>query len=181
MKTLLIIVIISIVVIIAFLAYFDVFKKIEVKRLPAGGEIFVYEEVTGDYKQTPKVMDRIYYDLLNNFHIETFKGCGIYYDNPRTTSREKLRSHIGCIVETADSALLASLRDKYKIEVLPKADYLVTEFPYKGALSVMVGIFKVYPAVERFSQKNGYTDETRITEIYDIPAKRIEYRKDILQ
>ncbi len=45
----------------------------------------------------------LYYDLKDNYSIETTKGFGLYYDNPQDVDKDKLRSIVGCIVESKSS------------------------------------------------------------------------------
>ena len=165
-------------ILMAIYAYYGGFKTITFKEEEQGGETIVYEEMIGDYRQTPKVQDKIYYSLLNNDKIETTKGFGIYYDNPKEVEKIKLRSEIGCIVEGLDSETVAKLAQKYKIKTLSKTRCIVTEFPFKGMLSVFVGIMKVYPAFEKYCKQNGLSDSPMM-EIYDVPNKNIVYRKGL--
>jgi hypothetical protein len=39
---------------------------------------------------------------------------------------------------------------------------------------------KVYPAIEKFVEENGYKKEGAVMEIYDVPNKKIVYRKEII-
>jgi preprotein translocase subunit SecF len=177
MKIVLIILFILVILFFAICSYYGGFKKISFRIESQGGETVVYENVTGDYSQSPKVSDRVYYMLLNDEKVETTKGFGIYYDNPKKVAKDKLRSEIGCIVENLDSATLTRLADKYQVKTLPKSDFVVTEFPLKGKLSALFGILKVYPALEKFNKEYGYI-ESPITEIWDIPNKKTIYRKE---
>ena len=94
MNIVLIIIAVLAVLLIAVYAYYGGFGKISFRIENQGGETIVYENVTGDYSQTPKVSDKIYYALLNEEKIETTKGIGIYYDNPKKVDKDKLRSDI---------------------------------------------------------------------------------------
>lgn len=123
-------------------------------------------------------MDKIYYALRDSEQLETTKGFGIYYDNPQKVEKSQLRSEAGCILETSDSTLLAQLSEKYKVKTFPVKQYIVTEFPFKGKLSIMVSLFKVYPALNRYANKHNYTGG-EVMEIYDIPNKKISYRQAI--
>ena len=177
MNIVLIILAVLVVLLIAIYAYYGGFGKINFRIENQGGETVVYENVTGDYSQTPKVSDKIYYALLNEEKIATTKGIGIYYDNPKKVEKDKLRSDIGCIVENTDSATLTRLAEKYQIKTLPQSDFVVAEFPFKGKLSVLFGIMRVYPALDKFNKEHGYI-ESPITEIYDVPNKKIIYRQE---
>lgn len=178
----LIIVFISIIVLfLSVYAYFGGFKTIEFEEKNAGGEMFVYENVTGSYRQSPVVMDSIYYALLNDFGIEATKGASIYYDNPQLVEEENLRSEIGCLLDTpVDSILIAKLSDRFKVKALPEGRYVIGEFPNKGSLSVIVGILNVYPALDKFINERRYKVNGPITEIYDVPSKKIIYRQKMM-
>jgi DNA gyrase inhibitor GyrI len=180
MKTfqiIIIVVAVLIAIIIGFAAYWGAFKSIQFSVVEQGGETLVYEEMKGDYRQSGVVMDRVYYSLLNDYKIETFKGFGIYFDNPQNVETSKLRSELGCILEESDIHRLNELEGNFKIKTFSKGKYIVAEFPFKGKLSVMFGIMKVYPALNKFVKNNGYNQEGAIMEIYDTPGKKIIYRK----
>jgi len=182
MKTIKVILsVISAIIILAIIAYayYGGFKKVTFQTSEQGGEILVYEELTGDYNKSGVVMDRVYNSLLKDEKTETFKGFGIYYDNPKEIERSKLRSVVGCILEKTDSAKLKDLTHKYKIKSCPKGTYITTEFPFKGKMSVMIGIMKVYPAMSKYIKEKGLSEKGAVMEIYDTPNKKILYRKEI--
>lgn len=175
---LLILVIILIIILIAY-AYYGGFSKVNVFVDEQGGEVCVYESVVGDYSQTAKYTNKIYYDLLNNYKIETYKGFGTFFDNPQKVDKSKLRSDVGCILEPSDDARTGELQAKYKVKTFSRGSYVVAEFPLKGKMSFIFGVFKVYPAIIKFCKMQGYSEDTPVTEIYDVPNKKIIYRKDI--
>lgn len=177
MKTAIIIIGVVIVLLLVAYAWFGGFAKVRFAEQQAGGEVLVYESLTGEYRHSAAAMDRIYYALLEEDKTETYKGCGIYYDNPQKVEKSKLRCDAGCLLESPSQELLQKLEGRYQIKTLPEQSYLVTEFPYKGSLSVMMGIMKVYPAMNRYLAEKGLDSEGAVTEIYDIPAKKIIYRK----
>ncbi|MFP4060416.1 MAG: GyrI-like domain-containing protein [Bacteroidales bacterium] len=179
MKIALIIFLGILIIIFAFYTYYGGFKIININTAEKGGEFIVYEEVTGDYKLSGAAMDRVYYSLINDSGIETTKGFGIYYDNPRKVEKSKLRSEAGCIIEEKDLEKLSNLPENFKTRKLPVKKYIVTEFPYKGKMSVMFSIMKVYPALNKFSKEKGFNEEGAVIEIYDVPNKKILYRKEI--
>jgi hypothetical protein len=45
--------------------------KVNCRIEKQGGEKLVYKQMTGDYAKSAKLMDEIYYSLLNNYAIET--------------------------------------------------------------------------------------------------------------
>ncbi len=182
MKTFQIIIIVVaaiVAIVLGFAAYWGAFRSIQFSVVEQGGETLVYKEITGDYRQSGVVMDRVYYSMLNDYKIETFKGFGIYYDNPQKVETSKLRSELGCILEESDIHRLSELEGNFKIKTYPKGKCIVAEFPNKGRLSVIFGIMKVYPALNKFVKEKGYDKEGAIMEIYDTPGKKIVYRKAI--
>lgn len=180
MKTTIIIIGAILVLIAIFVAYYGEFTKVDCRIEEQGGETLAYKEMKGDYSKSGKLMDQIYYALLNDHGIETYKGFGIYYDNPQETEKSNLRSDVGCIVEEKDHSKIDQLEEQFKIKTHPQKSYIVTEFPYKGKMSVLFGMMKVYPALNTFVEKNGYDKDGAVMEIYDVPNKKIVYRKEML-
>jgi len=181
MKALSITIIGLIILALLFVTYYGGFKTITFKTSVEGGEILVYEDLTGDYSKSGEVMDRVYNSLLTNENIKSTKGFGIYYDDPKKVEKNKLKSEVGCIVEGIDSLKMADLKKKYKIKTCPTTNYLTTEFPHKSVMSIMVGIMKVYPAMSKYIEQNGLSEKGPVMEIYDTPNKVIKYRKEIGQ
>ena len=184
MKKILKMIVIIIGAIIALLAgvyaYYGGFSKITFNEIERGGDVLVYENVVGDYKQAATVSDRVYNILLNDYNIETFKGFGIYYDNPANVEKSKMRSEVGCIMETMpDSITVSQIETQFNIKELPQGKYLSIEFPFKGSMSILVGIMRVYPALNKYIERNGLDSEGAIMEIYDVPNKKIIYLKAI--
>ena len=160
-------------------SYYGGLASISPQIKTCGGEVIVYEKLLGDYSQSEAVSQRVYKRLRKEFEIETKKGFGIYYDKPGTVESFNLRSEVGCILEPEDHNRAADLMSVFFVETYPVEEYLVTEFPYKGAASLMIGVMKVYPAMEKFVRKNGYDLNTPVMEIWDAPNGIITYRKKL--
>ncbi len=180
MKIGLVIIICILTICLIVYSYYGGFKRLNIQIAEQGGETVVYESIVGDYRQSGVVMDKIYYSLLNDNQIETFKGFGKYFDNPKKVEKSKLRSEAGCILSPKDTDKLLKTTGDFEIKNLPIQKYIVTEFPYKGKLSVLFSIMKVYPALSQYAKNNGFNEDGSIIEIYDIPNKTIFYRKEIL-
>ncbi len=163
--------------IILFMMDIGLFSKVIIKEREIGPFVLVYDDHKGDYKGTAKVQDDIYYRLINQYNIETFKGFSIYYDDPKEVAKEELRSIAGCILEPLDYAKIESLKEAgFKIKELPKENAAVTEFPFKNPFSIIAGIIKVYPEMNKYAEGKGI-EQTDIMEIYDVPNKKIMYIK----
>jgi len=180
MKILLIAIVCILIICVVVYAYYGGFKRLKIEIVEQGGEFVIYDTIVGDYRQSGIVMDKIYYSLLNDFKIETYKGYGKYFDNPKKVEKSKLRSEAGCIIESKDINK-AKASNIYKSKNLPVQRYIISEFPYKGKLSVLFSIMRVYPALSKFATINGFNDDGAIIEIYDIPNKKIFYRKEIVE
>ncbi|MEK6155321.1 GyrI-like domain-containing protein [Flavobacteriaceae bacterium 3-367] len=179
MKTALIIIGVILALIIVAFTYYRGFTSVNCRVDTQGGETLVFKEMIGDYAKSKKLSDEVYYALLNEYKIETFKGFGIYYDNPKEVEKSKLRSEIGCIVEQKDNSKVSQIQGAFKIRTYPEKSYIVAEFPFKGRMSVILGVMKVYPAMDKFVKEKGYNEKGAIMEIYDVPNKKIVYRKEI--
>lgn len=170
----------SVIIIIALFFglyfYYGGCYDIKIRTEKAGGETMVYKRVTGDYKQTSAVTTEVYNYLLNDLKIETYKGAGIFYDNPQQVKKEELRSEAGCIIEPEDISKLDTTLCKYEIKQLPHRESAVTEFPYKGGISILIGLLRVYPKLEKYVKTHHLPDHPAV-EIYDIPNKKIMYRR----
>ncbi|MCK5153599.1 MAG: GyrI-like domain-containing protein [Spirochaetales bacterium] len=167
-----IIILIGLVLILA--GYFGAFTRVSVKEESKKTLWLIYEKFTGPYQNTGPVMDELYYRLLNNDSIETFNGFGIYYDNPREVDANKCRSIVGSILEENDYNRIDELKNKYNIMEITESKGLSSQFPYRGKLSIMMGIMKVYPEINRKIESLGIKQKP-IMEIYNIPEKKIYY------
>jgi DNA-binding transcriptional regulator YhcF (GntR family) len=177
MKMLLLIVGIVLVLLTAVYGFFGGFHKVKIQTISTGGEILVYENVTGAYNQAVKITNKVYYELLNQYGIETKKGFGIFYDNPKNVEQNKLRSEIGCVVEDIDKNTLDRVKANFQVKILSRENCLVAEFPFRGFPSIIMGMIKVYPIIGKYIIENNYEDGP-IMEIYDsFVNKKIIYRK----
>ncbi|NDV46907.1 hypothetical protein D0T49_07585 [Paludibacter sp. 221] len=162
-----------------FYGYYGGFRKVQFTVAELDSQLLTYEDVTGEYSQTPQISNRVYSILLNEFGVETYKGFGIFYDNPQDTEQSKMRSEVGCILDgISDSLLISRIETKLKVKTLPAGQYIATDFPFKGNISIMMGIMKVYPALNKYKKANGMSDAP-IIEIYDVPAKKITYLQQV--
>ncbi|MFV0467802.1 MAG: GyrI-like domain-containing protein [Dysgonomonas sp.] len=172
----------TLVIVASFLlvyGYYGGFKSVKVKVEEQGGELLLYKEVVGDYSRAAAVMDSIQLALFRK-GIVSKAGFGIYYDNPRTTEVSLLRSEVGFILSNPDTAIVAQLSRDFRIKSFPRNKYLTSVFPYKGRLSIIVGIVNVYPAMNSYLKEKNMNDQGFVMEIYDLKAKKIEYRKQLL-
>lgn len=173
MKIALIVIVSILLLVLIVLGYYGLFSSIKFEEKEMGSYVLVYDDYVGDYKNSGEIMDKVYYSLIED-SVETTKGFGIYFDNPKEVKREECRSQLGCILEEKDYDKIESLKEKYKVKEFTKTKCVVSEFPHKGSLSIIMGIMKVYPKLEAYIKEKGY-DNNPIMELYDTPGKTTYY------
>ena len=150
MKIVLIIIAIIVLAIVLFLAVNGIFFKPRVSTKNMGPLKIVYKDHVGPYQETGKIQDDIYNYLLNEQCLETYKGIGIYYDNPKKVSQDQLRSKAGCVIEEKDTGKEIVLKNDYKMMTIENQEMIYSEFPFKSKMSIMIGIMKVYPLIQKY-------------------------------
>jgi hypothetical protein len=156
-------------------AYFGAFTKVTVTEKTMPAMTIVYAKHIGDYSKIKPVMDSVYLALLKKEKIGASRGFGLYYDSPRDVVQSKLRSLGGCILDAQDEQKADSLKQKgYKVAVLAQTKALYAQFPFKGPLSIIFGIIKVYPAMMKYQNGKKITP-CPVMVIYNITRKKIEY------
>ena len=162
------------ILVVVTLAYYGLFTSISIAEKEMGGFWLLYEQHVGDYRETGQVIDKLYARLLGEDAIEPSRGFGLYYDNPKKVKKENLRSIAGCILDKQDENRVDYLKKNYTIKYYPPAMSVVAEFPFKGTLSIFMGILKVYPRLAEYITQHDYSPGP-ILEIYDTPNKKIFY------
>lgn len=161
-----------------FLGYFGAFATIQVEKNVVNEIFFVKERVTGDYSQTPVVQDRLFGQLQKDSIVST-KGIGIYYENPEEVQTEELRSDIGCVIEKDDVGLLRE-KTGYDLDTLPSGNYIIAEFPFRGTLSVIFGVIRVYPKLTAYAEKHDLELSYGV-ELCDVPENKMIYMMRIAE
>lgn len=155
------------------LAYYGLFTKIEIREVEMGPYFIAYEKHQGEYQKIGPVFSRLFYRLMND-NMDSKLGLGIYFDNPRLVEKDKLRSIAACIVDGMNPKNKAVLEKKYMTGEIPRSVCAVVEFPYKGNLSVILGVMKVYPKLSAWLKEKQYPDMP-LLELYDQAAGKTFY------
>lgn len=158
--------------------YMGGFEQVVPQVETVGGEWVVYDSFTGDYAQSGKVIDRVY-DRLKEEGVETFRGFGLYFDDPRLVPKGERRAEVGCLLEEDDPALLGRLKGSFTVKQLPRKAYVCASFPYRGPLSALFYAGKVHPLLAETARQAGGDPAGALWEIYDIPLGRVFFRKEI--
>ncbi|MDH6355370.1 hypothetical protein M2132_001711 [Dysgonomonas sp. PH5-45] len=180
MKNILSVIVLLLVLIFSTLlilwVYFGGFSSVRIKESWVGKEIFIYEDLVGDYTQYGIVNDRLFQELSHNHLVETTKGIAVFYEDPQRVPEHELKSRVGRILpKDIKEEVLKQLAGKYKIASLAEGKYLTAEFPYKGRLSQVVGIIRVQSKIWKYCKRHNLK-KLPIIEIYDQKAKTIYYR-----
>ncbi len=151
-----------------------------INRVDAGPWHIAYIHHKGPYKMIGKVLDEIERELAAA-NIEAERYGGIFYDRPEIAGNENCRSDAFAVISAAQAMQLKDNKS-LRTRVIERRSYLSTSFPYRGMLSVIAGVSKVYPEYQKYWQENklppyryreiGYENDYAI-EIYG--PKRIFY------
>jgi len=179
LKWLLIVVLVIVLLFVGFLAYMGYFSTPKVTEQKIGPYTLVYEEYVGPYSNTGKVLTKVY-NALKADKIETTKGFGIYLNDPKSTTPDKLHSLVGCVLEKKDEKKAWQLRKKYKVMTWKAKNCLVTEFPIKNDLSYMIGPMKAYPELNKAMQDKK-VKLGACMELYDLPAKKTLFIFEVIK
>ena len=181
MRTFLIVIGFIIVSTLVYLGFYNAFYVPKFSAHQEGGETVVYKQVNVRYQLTDSVMKDVFNELYERNGIVITKGYGLFYFKPNNQSEKLVTRQAGCVVEDKDTSQLASISKEYLIEKLPEGEFIVTDFPLKGKMSIMFGMYRVYPKLNDYCEKNGYSTKEPIIEIYDRKAKKIHYRRKLMR
>ena len=117
----------------------------------------------GHYKEVSAVMGELYKDAYDN-NIKNKSGIVMYLDSPNGDTT-KLRAIVGELLYDKDSVIADTLKRKYKEFSTPQLKVKVANFPYRGQISIMFAMMKIYP---KFRKNYPELMGNPIIEVYDI-------------
>ena len=165
--------IIVVVAIFGGLYYYGIFSPVNIVESEQGPYILVYDKHVGPYSKIGPVMDNIF-NRLKTDGIDSTTGFGLYYDNPDKTPELSLRSIGGCIIGNVDYTTLKKMHETFFVKEITRFKCLKADFPYKGKVSIIMGVFRVYPAIKKYMKLHELPDMP-IAEIYDEKGGKITY------
>lgn len=68
---------------------------------------------------------------------------------------------------------------KYKVKQFPHGETIIAELPCSGAITMLMGNIRIFPAIDKYRDRHHLGDGPVIT-IVDIPNKKVIYRKMIM-
>lgn len=160
-----------VIMIVISMVRYGFFTKVEIvdETVPAMKSLVINH--TGPYQNVGPLMGELYEDA-KAAKIEGKIGLGIYYDNPEEVAADSLRALVGQVLAESDIEKLDTLRNKYRLVSIPEFEAKVVHFPYKGQLSILFAILKVYPALKK---ELGDDISTATMEMYDLPGKELRF------
>jgi hypothetical protein len=172
MKKALVVLLLIVAVAAGYLAHLGAFKSVKVTGEKMGPYNLLYVEQKGDYGQSGKSIMAVG-DAVKALGVTPEAGFGVYFDNPRKVKKADLRAEVGVIVAAADLKKVAKLKKQFKSRKVAKQECLTAEMPFKGSLSIIIGIMKVYPVLAKEAEAKKL-NMSQVMEIY-VPGKTITY------
>ena len=172
MKPIFFVTLITLAAVIAILAWYGLFTPVHMEPRSVDAMDILFRKHQGDYRKTGPIMDAVYTQLKEQ-GVVTTKGIGIFYDNPKEVQMESLRSLAGCVLPKGAQVMGAPQDGLFKAS-FPQTETLVFSFPYKGKLSVIIGLLKAHPKIDTWFESHPEMIGP-VMEIYDVPNKEIFY------
>lgn len=162
--------------ILGILAYHGFFSAPQVTEKEIGPYTVATKRFLGSYYKVGPAMTEVD-NGLKEMGIKATKGVGLFWDDPAKAEESKLRSDVGNVLEGVDAETLNKIRGKFEVREIGKIRAVVVEHPIKSMLSYMLAPMKVYPAINKYWSKKGYSTELEnfSLEIYDVPGKTTLY------
>ena len=166
-------VIIAAVVIAATAAvffYIGLFDRMDFSCASRGPYRLIYREYRGPYRTVPFIVNNVCRYARDTLRIATATPFALYYDRPRLTGGEMLRSICGVI---ADS--VPPLKPGLRKGTFHTTDAAVGSFRLRGFFSPAIGAHKFYSALPRYLEKKNLRQRGPVMEIYDSKLHRIYF------
>eukprot|EP01135_Chromosphaera_perkinsii_P011349 Nk52_evm1s2384 gene=Nk52_evmTU1s2384 len=196
-----------VVLCVSLLGYYGLFHPVSVRKSVKGPFFVVYRRHRGSYSRTGEICMNVRNRLQRNvvaMHLDdpklvNLKTFGIFYDNPQRVKESQTRSVCG-IIASEDSSKFAEIKKgmdalrnaspEYLYAIIPEMECIASEFPFKGWLSVLFGVMRVYPRLfDRAAKElNGLSDADKKNskkhkealaippmEVYDLQKSVIHY------
>ena len=176
MKKILTILVVLVLLILWLWVYFGFFSEIKFEDKQTWPYDIIYKIHTWDYTKLSEVFTEIDWLLFKNW-VESIQGIGVYFSDPKTVIKENMVSVLwfvtsGMTQEQFDNLKL--LDSNLRHSVLNITDSVVTSFPYKNNVSLMIWPMVMYPKIDNYMIQNNMKP-VPIMEIYDIQENKKIY------
>jgi hypothetical protein len=147
-----------------FLGWERAFDPMIIVEKDMGPFELVFLEHRGPYQEIGPVLKQVMQEA-KDAGVEPERTFGNYLDDPKAVKQQQLRSEAGVIVKTDDVRKFRDVKG-LKHRVFAKQACVTVVFPFKNTLSIYLGIFKAYPALEKYRVQMGYKPAPGM-ELYD--------------
>ncbi len=178
MKIALIILGIIILAVIVFLFYMGMFSGVLIETREMGPYTFAYVEHIGPYSGVGEPMTKLD-EEMRGAGFNSVNGIGVYYDDPKKTPKEELRSEVGSIITNEDMDKIEANKDKFNFKTMERKNYLVAEFLIKNMLSYMFGPMKIYPAFGKYLEEKNILVPEKGIELYNMENNKIIFMMEL--
>jgi len=118
----------------------------------------VYLEHIGPYHKILDSLEKVE-AWAKEAKVDCSKSFGHFLDDPEVVEHERLRSHVGCIIDQNKT----DLPENFKMKTLPAGKYVVADFMGSPA----IGPMKVYKKARQYFLDKGLTPPEDAMEVYN--------------
>lgn len=123
-----------------------------ITRAVAGPFHVAYIRHVGPYKKTGDVIKKVKMEIEAT-GITDYRAGGIFYDMPKVAGEDRCRSDAIVVLKPEQIEKLKG-HAVLKTKTLERREYLTTVFPFRGMMSVLAGLMKVYPMYDSYFKNN---------------------------
>mmetsp|Transcript_19208 Transcript_19208/g.25307 ORF Transcript_19208/g.25307 Transcript_19208/m.25307 type:complete len:174 (-) Transcript_19208:151-672(-) len=151
------------------------FLHLEVISIKVSKKVFLFEKHVGPYKNVGKTFQRVC-KLASEKGIKFNQMIGVYYDDPKEKKPSELRCEVGAVVDDSEESI-QKIEQKLidlpglEVKILPEMKGEAVWFPFKGIISIMIGVNRVYNFLGKHCGQN-WTSQPSI-ELYDHGEKKM--------
>lgn len=135
-----------------FLGYCGLFAAIDIKaEKPPFEELQIaYKFCRGSHKNSGALFTEVH------SLAPSLKCIGVYYDDPLEVESQQLRYLVGVVVNDKECPATGEMKQQlqaggFKTARFPAVDHaLTTVFPFRGSVSVMIAVARVYPKLREY-------------------------------
>ena len=132
-------------------------------RFPGG--MLLYKHYVGPYRECGKAFETLEKTAKTGGVDHAWSAVGVYYDNPKRLAEagrpdSLCRYAVGALVDRREKNTQALFKQEgYSAQAMPEFQAAVSEFPFTGLLSILLGLWKVYPRLNEFSSRHGLKED----------------------
>ncbi|MDT8447169.1 MAG: hypothetical protein RRB13_09800 [bacterium] len=153
-------------------AYLGGYAPVTVTEEEMGPLELVFEVHRGEYGTIYPQVQRVQ-TRLEGLGLNGPRTFGLYYDNPELVAEPDLRSLGGGILPWGRT-LPMDQQNRFRHGLLKRQSFLVARHPMRHPLSILIGLRRVYPVLEKARQPIDLAP-AGVMEIYDHAQEEILY------